>query len=356
MPGTTPSGLPSLNAVCPAINSQLINLAENSPQTVRQMNGTLLALRSESNRAGVRMQVPVPQDGKLQPVQIMFGQRGLASDIVTTETPCVDWSGATQPNNFAETITPDQFYFAESLTTYDVDQMRELCEADSSWMARQINAQLDALAQVINTQSINSLAAAFGNYSSGTNSGTSPASLALIGTIATNVESPQPVKWTRGFTAETMRLRYAGQPIVIGFGDLNTYMGSINGGGINMGGVNISAAGNVAYYADNAVETTLAAANYFISMQPGAAQLVTQNRFVGDYLKNAGDFFQFGTIFDPVTNLTYDLYVYFDPNCQQYKVQISLHYLPYPLFADSSVWQVGDPLYGNTFIHQWNAA
>jgi hypothetical protein len=320
------------------------------------MLGTALALRSEANRAGVRMDVPVPQDGQLRPVQIMYGQRGSISTVNTEETPCVDWSGASTPNNYAEYITPDMFYFVEQKLQFNVDQMRELCEMPDSFMARNINGYLDSLGQAVNAQCIASLASAFGNYSSGTNSGTTPTSLALLGTIATNVESPQPVKWTRSFTAEVMRLRYSGKPLVIGMGDVFTYLNSIEGGGINMGGVDVARAGGVTFFADNAVESGLANSNYFISMQAGSAQLITQNRFVGDFVKTAGDYFRYGTITDPVLGLTYDFYVLFDPNCQQYNVQISLHYLPYALFNQADMWPAGDPLYGNTFIQQWNAA
>lgn len=352
----TPSGLPQLDAVCPAINDQLTSIAVNTPMQTRSMLGTALALRSEANRAGVVMDIPVPQDGQLRPVQIMYGQRGSVSTVITEETPCVDWSGSVTPNNYSEYITPDQFYFVSQQLQFNVDQMRELCEMPDSFMARNINATLDSLGQTINNQCISSLFSAAGTYSNGTNSGTTPASLALLGTIATNVESPQPVKWTRGFTAEVTRLRYAGKPLVIGMGDVFTYLNSIEQGGINMGGVDVRRAGNVTYFADSAVETALANANYFLSMQAGAAQLITQNRFVGDFVKTAGDYFRYGTITDPVLGLTYDFYVKFDSDCQKYNVQISLHYLPYALFNQTDMWPAGDPLYGNTYIHQWNAA
>lgn len=351
---STPSGLPSFSAVCPAINGQLRDIAINSPEQVRSMTGTLLALTSPENRQGIKMDIPAPQDGKLRPVQIMYGQRGLASDVNDTETPCVDWSGAVEPNNLAETIAPTDFLYVEDKLLFNVDDMRELCESPNSFMANQINNTLDALAQAINAQCIASMAGAFGTYTNGNNSGSSPASLALLGTIATNVEAPQLVKWARSFRAEVTRLRYSGTPITIGMGEFYAFIESTTGGGINMGGINVSNVG-VKYFADNAVETGLANANYFISMQAGAMQLVTQNRFVGDFIKTAGDYFSYGTIKDPITNLTYDIYIKFDPDCQQYKVQLSLHYLPYALF-NASQWKVGDPLYGNTFIHQWNAA
>ena len=138
------------------------------------MLGTALALRSQANMAGVITNVPVPQDGQLRPVQIMYGQRGSVSTVITEETPCVDWDGSTTPNNYSETITPDQFYFVSQQLQFNVDQMRELCEMPDSFMARNINGYLDSLGQAVNAQCISSLAAAFGNYSSGTNSGTTP--------------------------------------------------------------------------------------------------------------------------------------------------------------------------------------
>ena len=96
------------------------------------------------------------------------------------------------------------------------------------------------------------------------------------------------------------------------------------------------------YYNDRFVEG-IVGANHFLVLAPGAVQLVTWNKYVGDYAKR-NDVFEHGTLTDPFSGLTYDLKVHYDDCIDQYVIKFQLNWTMF--FIPANAFSAGDDLFG----------
>jgi hypothetical protein len=275
--------MPSFTAICPALNTQLLTIAkEHSPQVKRTQNGFLLALLDQYNTSNVDV-VPIDQgDGKIKDVQVMRQKRATTSEVSQGIPDCMDGPFG-EADNYAQTYRIDDSVYMD----FQVEdfKVRELCESQVSWFAKDVSNRLDALFSQMDNIAITDAITQFGNYGNGVNSGTSPIALDMVQPLAAggmNGANYQGEVIMRNALSDA---RVAGTPIVIGVGELRDYVGIRQYSTSNALGIDLSRGGSFAYFEDPAVGTIIGNANHFIALEAGAYQFVPVNFYVGNMLK-----------------------------------------------------------------------
>lgn len=325
--------------ICEKVQSSLNQILNGkAPQNLRTPLGYLDALVSTQNTAGVE-KVPVDAgNGKKKQVRIKFIQRGVASDITTsTDSDCaVD----IEKEPYDETVEVTQ-YIATKWMGFDQTQMRKLCEPDGEFMQSVIRAEIDVLCTELNKDLIALQAANFGNFIDGTS-------------VAHAVPLLETVKKSPLYYGESLimeefeNLGVMQRPIVVGAGNLAHYVRQVGIGCCNDAGIALNQAGNMDFFRDRFVNSILGA-NHFIGLIPGYVQLLTWNKYVGDYRQETPSF-SHTTITDPVTGLTFDMKWKYDDCAEKWVMNISLNYELF--FIPSDSFAATDDLYGmNGSLH-----
>jgi hypothetical protein len=341
----------SFTAICPAINEQLLTLAkEHAPQVKRTQNGFLLALLDQYNTSSVEV-TPIDRgDGKIRDVQVMRQKRATTAEVSQGIPDCME-GPFNESDNYGETYRiDDSVYMDFQVEDYKV---RELCESQASWFAKDVSNRLDALFTQMNTIALNDVITKFGTYANGVNSGTNPIALDMVAPLATggmNGANYQGEVIMRNALSDA---RVAGIPMAIGVGELREYVGIRNYSTSNMLGIDLSRGGSFAYFEDPAVATALGNVNQFIALEAGAYQFVPVNFYVGEYVKQT-ETFQNNTIVDPITGYTYDMKMVYDLECDIWKCRLSSRFTKIELYADG--YKAGDPLAGVNGIFKFNSA
>jgi len=341
----------SFTAICPAINEQLLNLAkEHAPQVKRTQNGFLLALLDQYNMSSVDV-VPLDRgDGKIKQVQVMSQKRATTDEVEDGVTECME-GPYNESDNYGETYEVND---GVSMSfQVDDSKVRELCESQASWLAKDISNRLDAMFTKMNDKAVADIITKFGNYATGVNSGTSPIALDMVQPLATggmNGANYQGEVIMRNALSDA---RVAGLPMVIGVGELREYVGIRNYSTSNMLGIDLSRGGSFAYFEDPAVATALGDVNEFIALEAGAYQFVPVNWYVGEYVKQT-ETFQNNTIVDPITGFVYDIKMVYDLNCDKWNIRLSSRFAKIELYADG--YKATDPLFGVNGIFKFNSA
>lgn len=341
----------SFAAICPAINEQLLNLAnQNSPLLKTSQVGTLKGVYDQYNRANVRI-VPIDQgNGQVKTIQVMYQQRGTTADIVAGVPECIT-GPFTEPDNFAHNYTITNG-FNKQLKFVERD-IRELCEGRDSWIVKQVAAQLDSLRQYINTELITYMISQVGDYAGGVNSGTSPLSLNLLEPIATGGITVGNYIGESAMLNALADASVVGIPIAIGNGDLRSYVNMQKIGCCNNGGIEMSQAGQFAYFMDDQLTTALGNNNFYV-LEAGALQFLPVNFNKGEYELMSPTETR-STILDPmIPGLEYDFNFFKPPGCSYWVGQLSLNYTFAALYNGG--FQTGDILDGVNGIFQFNAA
>lgn len=329
--------------LCEKIQTTLIDLlGGNSPELMRTQVGYLQALTSPQNTAGVTY-VPVdPGNGKNRKVRITYIQRGTDDNIVTDEPEGCD------PQVFASPLETDveiTKYIGTKWFGFNESDMRKLCEKDASYRGRVMNAQIDALMVKLNKQLIVDQAANFGAFNPVIYAGHKDVTMMNAdGDGITYIGAAQ-------MKEDFANLNSSAKPIVVGAGNLSLYSTMAGIGCCNQLGQDLSQAADFDFFRDKYVDSILGA-NHFIGLVPGYVQLLTWNKYVGDYRKESATFAK-GTIVDPVTGITLDMKWEYKSCDEQYAVQFSLHYELWYIPTDS--FAEGDELEGVNFTLHYRA-
>lgn len=338
---------PFLVGLCEKVQSSLLSLlGSNSPELKRTMTGYLSAVKSPQNMAGVTV-VPIDQgNGKDRQVRITYLQRGCAADIVTTDNGLCTAEVFKSPLEKTVSITR---YIATKWMGFNESDMRKLCEQDSAFRARVMNAEIDSLMVGLNKSLIVLQNANFGNFSPFSNI---PAyshnkSVALLNLCGNGIDYSGEADIMEDFKL----LDTTSKPILVGAGKLSKYVSMAKVGCCNDIGINTGLAGQFDFFHDRFVES-IVGANGFIGLVPGYVQLLTWNRFVGDYKKESPSF-SAGTVIDPVTNIELDMEWKYDDCKYQYIMRFALYYELFFIPVDS--FAACDDLSGVNFTLSYTA-
>jgi hypothetical protein len=277
----------------------------------RQKVGMIDALVSDVNRMGFTADI-VPTNGKFRAVQINWIGQACDSDV---STDCA--------SNCSEDVTPSpnqilitDFQCAKYKMGFDESDMRKLCEADSVWVAQNIMRAMNA----INVSVDKALLALAVTNIGQTSDGQSPLSLPLFTTSG----APNPLAWAQ-IKAEMDAQGATGSPLIVGGGNMDIYARAMQIACCNTNfGVDLSrASGDGYFYNDTFAPNTLGTTA--LAFAPGAMQLITWNKYLGEYAKR-NDSFEHGTIVDPFTGLVYDLKTSYDDCQEKWFVELGLNW------------------------------
>jgi hypothetical protein len=301
--------------ICEKVQQSLNEILNGkAPSVLRTPIGYLDALISTQNTAGVEKVMVDPGTGKKKQVRIKFIQRGVSSDITTD--PDGDCTVDIEKEPFEETVEVTKFIGTKWMG-FDQTQMRKLCEPDSMFMEQVIRAEIDTLSVELNKALITEQAANFGNFLGGSSAAVA---VPLLETV-----KKSPLYYGESLVMESFEdLGIRQRPIVVGAGNLAHYVRQVGIGCCNDEGVNLSQAGNMDFFRDRFVNSILGA-NHFIGLVPGYVQLLTWNKYVGEYREENATF-SHTTITDPVTGLTFDMKWKYDDCAEKYVMRLTLNY------------------------------
>lgn len=329
--------------LCEKVQTTMINLFKsNAPELARTQLGYVQALMSPLNMSGMEI-IPIDQgNGKTRSVRIVYIQRGTDDDIITTKP--VTCSTDNEPAPF-ETIVSIDKYIGKSGLKFTELEMRKLCEPDSMYMARVINAQLDALTKDLDKKLIVVQSSNFGAFEPAL---VDPGLWKDVQMLNAS-SNYAPIYYGESTVLEDFtNIGYTGKPFVIGAGNLSHYIRQVGIGCCNDNGIDLSQGGNLYYFHDLYVNS-LIGTNHFIAMKPGSVQLITKNDYVGVYAKESNTF-SHGTLTDPFTGITWDIKWHYDDCADFWSVQIGLNYKQY--FMPANIFASDDDLYGvNGVLH-----
>jgi len=314
--------------LCNYIQKDLIDIYKSkAPELTRKQTGYLDAVRSAENLNGVEIYPLDAGTGKIKSVVVKYVQKG-CSDVIqhTCEIdncePEVEVAPQYDTVNINHCISTKWFKFDEA-------EMRKLCDPDSQWRSRIINAHLDTFMVELNKVLISLQATNFGKFVPDIAPATYKDVTLLTAADAANYMGEAII------LEDFLNLGVTEKPILIGAGNLSLYSKLLKIGCCNQLGEDLSQAGSYMFYRDTDVNTILGA-NHFIGLRPGVVQLATWNKYVGDY-KKANDLFIKDTIVDPQTGLKLDIHIRYDDCAEVWAIKYFLNYelifLPSDSFA-----------------------
>jgi hypothetical protein len=325
--------------ICEKVQQSLNQILNGkAPSVLRTPVGYLDALISTQNTSGVEKVAVDAGNGKKKQVRIKFIQRGISSDITTDADG--DCTVDVEKEPFDETVEVTQFIGTKWMG-FDQTQMRKLCEADGVFMESVVRAEIDILCVELNKALLALQGANFGNFIDGTS-------------VAHAVPLLETVKKSPLYYGESMimeefeNLGVMQRPIVVGAGNLAHYVRQVGIGCCNDAGVSLNQAGNMDFFRDRFVQSVIGA-NHFIGLIPGYVQLLTWNKYVGEYRQETPSF-SHTTITDPVTGLTFDMKWKYDDCTEKWVMRMTLNYELF--FIPSNSFAASDELYGmNGSLH-----
>ena len=330
--------------ICANIQSSLNDLmGVNSPEMKRTPVGYLQAITSPTNTAGLSV-IPIDSNnGKKHKVTVKYAKRGVEDDVQDTYNNGCNADVSKVP--YEDTVEITDVLSLKGLA-FSEDEMRKLCEADQTWIARQINAHLDPFMVSLNKKLITLQSTNFGNFADGS------ATVKSRQLIESSDNSP--VYYGENQILNDFEdIDAPGRPMLIGAGKLRDYTRMAGIGCCNAQGLNIGEAGQFDYFSDRHVGTILGDADEFIGLAPGNVQLLTYNKYKGDYRKNNNGNYAKTTIIDPFTGLELDMRWKYDDCFEIWILTFSLWYNLW--FLPSDAFESTDPLNGVNYTLNYKA-
>lgn len=307
-----------------------------APGSANYSDGTLMYLRSSPNM-DTAMQEQLTRNNQNKTVEVVWMQRAQKSEVTAS---CTLNCAATEK----EGTNCQSYRITECLqTAWRVDPL-DWIQSElpvGVWFPKQLQSKLNALAGQLNVEVVTDISGNFGQFANDEG--------AIIGTgpVLTQTACPATfVTETSHRLIEDVNYHAANSgfctvPTILGFGELYKYLKRVQAGccidvlGLDNG---LYASQNpLNFIADKTVPEVIGT-NHFVSLDLGAVQVFTWNRFAG--LLNEvvdGSYFQ-RIIVDPRTGIPYDFIGKLD--CGVWSFQLMVHYLT--AFAPDDSFQVGD--------------
>ncbi len=306
------------NCACPCIQQALNDVAGKNAQALRRDKvGMINFLISPENTTGIEKVQLDPGTGKRKCVTMNWYQKLCEATI--NESITDDCSTGTETTPFCEDITITNELETDNMV-FDEDNMRRICEplgaTDQQWIANIINAQFNSLLTYWDKLVLAAVLANVGTFMDGD----TIKAVQLFNTINSDAIGPR-TRALANFQDEFDQASLGGLPNLIGAGEVNKWAHMIGFGTPNAAGqdVGMMAAGFNFFY-DRFVEGIFGA-NEFLVLAPGAAQLLTWNKYVGSYAKVSPSF-EHGTIVDPLTGIRFDLKMHYDDCTDTYHIKL----------------------------------
>ncbi len=329
--------------ICPNLQIGLNDLlGSNAPEAKRTPVGYLQAITSPMN-TGSMTQIPVDVGtGKKKLVDVTLVQRGTEDDFQDTyNNGCTPEISKTP---FEDTVEVTNVLSSKGIA-FSEDEMRKLCEDDQTWIARIINAEMDAFMVRLDKRLITEQNTNFGNYANGS---ASVQSFQMMNTAAGSARYMGEVGVLNAFEDIYANNR----PMLIGQGNLRDYTMLQKIGCCNDQGIDIGRTGGFDYFRDPHVGAITGDANDVIGIAPGHMQFLSWNKYRGKYAKNYGNIIK-TTIMDPYTGLMLDMRWKYDDCDEVWILTFSIWFEPW--FLPANAFKSGDPLEGVNYTLKMRA-
>jgi hypothetical protein len=310
--------------LCSAIQVNLNDIAgSNAPALRRDKVGMVDALMSEANRSGFTAQV-VPTNGKFRAVQINYQNQACDSDVVTSCASNCTPEVAPEPKEALIT----EFNCLKYKMTFDENEMRKLCEADTVWVGQTIMNAMNAVNIALDKALLTAYNAQAGKWIDDSGS---PQAAPINVPLFNASGQVNPMSWAYiKHIYENWGL--SGLPFIVGGGSIDLWAKaqSIACCNTNYGMDLGRGVGETMFYTDRFSSSILGdgdgtGAAFFA---PGTVQLITWNKYLGDYAKR-NDSFEHGTVVDPFSGLLYDLKTNYDDCTENWYIELALNYAPF---------------------------
>lgn len=304
-------------------------------------------LVSPMNRANILNSRVNPGSGKTRTVQLTWTPRILEDEISDSAAMvCTSENEAgMQDQDYSLDIDVgggwDEFVEMKSLAT--------ICESNDSWIASRIMAGMDAIVRKMDTDMVQQSEAYIGNFGQGEEDVAGDPPVKTVTTKYSDDKLSPDLAGDIQFAA--MNAGYCGGPVVVGWGELIKWARKMQAGCCADQGIDVfqylQQAG-IVFLSDRRIETVYGV-NNFISLAPGALQVLYYNQFEGPYGTLSDDSYVQTVINDPRTGLPFDFYAKHD--CGKVHFNLKLAYKLVGLPTD--LLSVGDPYAGITQVNQY---
>ncbi len=347
----------TLAGACPALLTGLGAVSNDLLTELTTPVGFAQSLVDPSNTRGVSIiQQAGGEEGNVKQVRVIFKQRALPSEIETTK----DCDTATEKPRLEEvySIAMERHH----TITVKEQTLRLLCDAYSKYQTVPINARsntgaavsalqvlgeivsdwmmdLDPMRQAINADLVTALTLNTGAYQGGTATKNFP--------VIKTADHAVVLTGFNQLKQEMSRIGMGGLPIFVGEGNMELAVMGAEYGCCNAAGQEIGRMlkqPGFKFYKDQQIGTSFSNANEFIAFMPGAMQLMSYNRYVGEYARPIGAKVR-GTFPDPIIQgLRYDFSIEANTCSEYYDLKIDAYF---DLFAaPTNVFKAGDRLAG----------
>lgn len=325
---------------CPTLQDALNNQFMLNPQVVQNPIGALQFVNSEFNTTGTLQRQISPGGGKYRTVELVYQPRFTddSSDVAS-----INCSGGTEYGNTSVTYQIDPAVGKSRRWTITPAEIAAMCENDAVWVAKQVQAHMDAAARNINEELATFIANNLGNFYPGT----TPVTFKTTSTK--NADGHFVENLTADVVYEWQSIEWPGAPVVIGDGLLNKYLRAMRAGCCALSGVDLltfSQQNELIFLRDKNIGTALGGADRFVALGAGAIQMLKYHKFDSPIMRMQSDLLIQDIIVDPKTGLAYDYLAKYD--CGTWNFQISLAYKFVTLPDDA--YRTDDPLVGTNGI------
>lgn len=329
----------ALAGACPAILTGLKQVTNGAFGNLITPIGLSQALVDPSNTQGIEIiQQAGGEEGHLKTVRILYKQRALPSDIKDTK----DCNTVPEKRRLEETKTISM----EKHHTITVKEstIRVLCDEYSRYQSIPVQSRttsgaaqnslqllgeivydwlmdIDPMRQAINSDLLDAAVLNTGNYVDHSHT-----------KDFTVIKAEDNAFVLTGFNRlkqELSRVGMRGEPILVGEGNLELAIMAAKYGCCNLQGQDIGKMDSnpgFKFYKDVQLGTAFSNANAFLSFMPGSMQLMSYNKYVGEYARPIGAKVR-GTFPDPVIpGLKYDFSLEANTCSEYYDLKIDAYY------------------------------
>lgn len=294
--------------------------------------GTLMFVRSAPNMDNV-MQQQLTANTQRRTVQVVWMQRDQKSNVTESCTQNCDGGDEEGTNCESYEITG----CIDRKWTVNPVNWEESERPLGDWFPFELQSKMNAMSGRLNEELVTSIAANFGDFASLNGTGPFLTQTACPTTLLTETSHAL----IEDVSFEALDSGYCTTPTVIGYGEAYKWTKRIAAGccidPLGLDNKLYSMQNPIQFIPDRTIEEVLGT-NHFISLDMGAVQLFTWNRFQGP-LRTSGDdsYFQ-RVIIDPFTGIPYDFVGKND--CGTWSFQLMLHYLV--AYSPDNSFPVGD--------------
>jgi len=278
------------------------------PLRNRQVTGLLDALRSDSNTLGSEVETLERPGDKTRNVILKHLQPDSVADSSDAITNICTDTGVSSAWLYTDVALSREIQSATKILTSD--QMRTLCEDDSTWRMKLIGQMLNSVHKLLNQSIITPFSLGTGGLLNGDGAqATSYQMLYRDGLLQIDPEGI--IDMMRDLQDTGM----VGLPIVVGGGNIKKYADLKGIACCNQFGSNPQDLSEFQLFYDNDLNTILTSpsdtGNSFYAFAPGAAQFLNVPQYVGARRRVTDESIR-DTIVDPVSGIEWDFRASYD--------------------------------------------